>query len=116
LKIQFALFTDSCFERFWTWPRPKAMGRVRYRCSLRDALPTNFDNDFGSCLCSPLRQSRIEVRSLLRRSGYVYILEPQSQASNFAAENVRVTGDLANDAIQIKSIALMKQQTSQSQQ
>jgi hypothetical protein len=43
-------------------------------------------------------------------------LEPQSQASNFAAENVRVTGDLANDAIQIKSIALMKQQTSQSQQ
>src|ERR1700733_6065478 len=59
---------DGCFERFWTWPRPKAMGRVRYRYSLRDALPTNFDNDSGSCLCSPLRQARIEVRSLVRRS------------------------------------------------
>src|ERR1700733_9268492 len=60
--------TDGCFERFWTWPRPKAMGRVRYRYSRRDALPTNFDNDSGSYLCSPLRQARIEVRSWVRRS------------------------------------------------
>jgi hypothetical protein len=47
---------------------------------------------------------------------HVYNLEPQSKASKFAAENVRVTGDLANDTIQIKSIALMKQKTSQSQE
>jgi hypothetical protein len=47
---------------------------------------------------------------------HVYILEPQSKASKFAAENVRVTGDLANDTIQIKSIALMKQQTTQSRE
>jgi hypothetical protein len=47
---------------------------------------------------------------------HVYILEPQSRASKFAAENIRVTGDLANDTIQIKSIALMKQKTTQSQE
>jgi hypothetical protein len=41
---------------------------------------------------------------------HVYTLEPQSKASKFAAENVRVTGNLSNDTIQIESIALIKQQ------
>ncbi|WP_158750854.1 hypothetical protein [Acidobacterium sp. S8] len=35
---------------------------------------------------------------------HVYPLEPQSKASKFAAENVRVTGQMANDTIQITSI------------
>ena len=38
---------------------------------------------------------------------HVYTLEPQSKASKFAAENVRVTGEMSNDTIQIKSIALV---------
>lgn len=33
---------------------------------------------------------------------HVYTLEPQLKASRFAAENVRVIGDLSNDTIQIK--------------
>jgi hypothetical protein len=36
---------------------------------------------------------------------HVYTLEPQSKASNFAAENVSVTGSLTNDTIHIDSIA-----------
>jgi len=44
---------------------------------------------------------------------HVYTLEPQLKASKFAAENVRVTGDLSNDTIQIKSIARIKQQIPQ---
>lgn len=47
---------------------------------------------------------------------HVYVLEPQSKASKFAAENVRVTGDLANDTITIKSIALIPQQKTANQQ
>ena len=35
---------------------------------------------------------------------HVYTLEPQSRAAKFAAENVRVTGNLANDTIYIQSI------------
>jgi hypothetical protein len=35
---------------------------------------------------------------------HVYTLEPQSKVSNFAAENVSVTGSLANDTIHIDSI------------
>jgi hypothetical protein len=46
---------------------------------------------------------------------HVYTLEPQLKASKFAAENVRVTGDLSNDIIQIKSIAPIKLHTSQTQ-
>jgi hypothetical protein len=46
---------------------------------------------------------------------HVYTLEPQSKASKFAAENVRVTGNLSNDIIQIESIALIKQQPTQNQ-
>jgi hypothetical protein len=47
---------------------------------------------------------------------HVYTLEPQLEASKFSAENVRVTGDLSNDTIQIKSIARIKQQAPQKQQ
>ena len=39
------------------------------------------------------------------------MLEPQSEAAKFAAENVRVTGDISNDTIHIKSIARIPQQT-----
>ena len=35
---------------------------------------------------------------------HVYTLEPQSRAAKFAAENVRVTGNLTNDTIYIQSI------------
>jgi hypothetical protein len=38
---------------------------------------------------------------------HVYELEPQAKAARFAAENVRVTGELANDTIRIRSIALI---------
>lgn len=38
-------------------------------------------------------------------ANHVYVLEPQSKASKFAAEQVRVIGDLIDDTIQIKSIA-----------
>lgn len=40
---------------------------------------------------------------------HVYTLEPQSKASKFAAENVRIIGEMSNDTIQIKSIALAAQ-------
>jgi hypothetical protein len=40
----------------------------------------------------------------LWHGNHVYVLEPQSEAAKFAAENVRVTGDLSNDTIHIKSI------------
>jgi hypothetical protein len=46
----------------------------------------------------------------------VYPLEPQLKASKFAAENVRVTGDLSNDIIQIKTIARIEPQTPPKQQ
>jgi hypothetical protein len=35
---------------------------------------------------------------------HVYVLEPQSKASRFAAEKVRVVGNISNDVITIKSI------------
>jgi hypothetical protein len=44
---------------------------------------------------------------------HVYVLEPQSQAAKFAAEKVRVIGDLLNDTIRIKSIVRLPQQTAQ---
>lgn len=44
---------------------------------------------------------------------HVYVLEPQSQAAKFAAEKVRVSGDLLNDTIRIKSIVPVPQQTAQ---
>jgi hypothetical protein len=36
---------------------------------------------------------------------HVYVLEPQTQAAKFAAENVRVTGSLSGDSIHILSIS-----------
>ena len=44
---------------------------------------------------------------------HVYTLEPQLKASKFAGEDVRVSGNLSNDTIQIKSIARIKQQITQ---
>ena len=38
---------------------------------------------------------------------HVYELEPQAKAARFAAENVRVTGEMTNHTIQIRSIALV---------
>ena len=37
----------------------------------------------------------------------VYVLEPQTEAAKFAAENVKVTGSLAGDTIHILSISQM---------
>jgi hypothetical protein len=36
---------------------------------------------------------------------HVYELEPQEKAAKFAAENVRVTGELVKNTIRIQSIA-----------
>jgi hypothetical protein len=52
----------------------------------------------------------------LWHGNHVYTLEPQSKAAKFAAENVRVTGELSNETIQIKSIARIPKQTPQGQQ
>ncbi|MGC2215824.1 MAG: hypothetical protein WA602_21665 [Silvibacterium sp.] len=52
----------------------------------------------------------------LWHGNHVYVLEPQSKAAKFAAENVRVIGDLSNDTIHIKSIARIPQQSLQGQQ
>jgi hypothetical protein len=41
---------------------------------------------------------------------HVYELEPQSKVSRFAAENIRVTGELSNDTIQIKSVTEYRSQ------
>ena len=46
---------------------------------------------------------------------HVYVLEPQSEAAKFAAENVRVTGDFSNDTIHIQSIVRISSQASQGQ-
>jgi hypothetical protein len=40
----------------------------------------------------------------------VYVLEPQAKAAKFAAENVRVSGDLVEGTIHIRSIALIPEQ------
>jgi hypothetical protein len=37
----------------------------------------------------------------------VYVLQPQAEAAKFAAENVRVTGDLVDGTIHIRSIVLI---------
>src|ERR1700749_2521383 len=41
---------------------------------------------------------------------HVYTLEPQADAEKFAADQVRVIGDLSNDTIHIQSIVLMPHQ------
>jgi hypothetical protein len=47
---------------------------------------------------------------------HVYVLEPQSKAVKFAADNVRVIGALSNGTIYIKSIALVPRPTPHGQQ
>jgi hypothetical protein len=42
---------------------------------------------------------------------HVYVLEPQLEAARFAAENVRVVGDLSNDTIRITSISRIPEQS-----
>lgn len=49
----------------------------------------------------------------LWHGNHVYLLEPQSEAARFAAENVRVTGDLSGNTIHIKSIFRVPQQKPQ---
>ena len=64
---------------------------------------------------SDMRPDRACVRICVRKGSkyglwygnHVYELEPQAQAAKFAAENVRVTGEMANDTIRIRSIALI---------
>jgi hypothetical protein len=46
---------------------------------------------------------------------HVYTLEPQSKAAKFAAENVRVLGDMVNDTITIQSIVRIPPRKSASQ-
>ena len=64
---------------------------------------------------SEMKPDRACVRLCVRKGSkyglwygdHVYELEPQAQAAKFAAENVRVTGEMANDTIRIRSIALI---------
>jgi hypothetical protein len=64
---------------------------------------------------SDMKPDRACVRLCVRKGSkyglwygnHVYELEPQAQAAKFAAENVRVTGEMANDTIRIRSIALI---------
>ena len=78
---------------------------------LRNKLPTHLRNDSGQRLCPTMRAAGLKVRSLVRKPRLV--LEPQSQAAKFAAKKVRVSGDLSNDTIHIKSIISLPQQTAQ---
>jgi hypothetical protein len=65
---------------------------------------------------SDMRPDRACVRICVRKGSkyglwygnHVYELEPQAQAAKFAAENVRVTGEMTNDTIHIRSISLVK--------
>jgi hypothetical protein len=94
------------------------------KAQIWDGLVTDTHCGTNCQRTSTMTPDRVCVRLCVKRGSkyglwsgdHVYILEPQSKASKFAAENVRVTGDLANDTIQIKSIALMKQQTTQSRE
>jgi hypothetical protein len=68
---------------------------------------------------SDMKPDRACVRRCVRRGSkyglwygkHVYELEPQVKAAKFAAENVRVTGQLENDAIQIRSISPIASET-----
>jgi hypothetical protein len=64
---------------------------------------------------SEMKPDRACVRLCVRKGSkyglwygdHVYELEPQAQAAKFAAENVRVTGEMTNNTIRIRSIALI---------
>ena len=114
MKIQFALVLMAVSSAFGHGQGPK----------LWDGFVTDTHGGTHCQRTSTMTPDRICVRLCVKPGSkyglwsgdHVYILEPQSQASKLAADNVRVTGDLANDTIQIKSITLIKQQTSQRQQ
>lgn len=67
---------------------------------------------------SALTPDRACVRRCVRQGSkyglwhgnHVYLLEPQSKAAIFAADNVRVVGELKNDTIQIESISRINKQ------
>lgn len=67
---------------------------------------------------SDMRPDRACVRICVRKGSkyglwygnHVYELEPQAQVAKFAAENVRVTGEMTNDVIHIRSISLISKQ------
>lgn len=71
---------------------------------------------------SDMRPDRACVRICVRKGSkyglwygnHVYELEPQAKAAKFAAENVRVTGEMANDIIRIESIAPLPSQPAHS--
>jgi hypothetical protein len=73
---------------------------------------------------SDMRPDRACVRICVRKGSkyglwygsHVYELEPQAKAAKFAAENVRVTGEMANDIIRIESIAPLPSQPAHSGQ
>jgi hypothetical protein len=64
---------------------------------------------------SDMKPDRACVRLCVRKGSkyglwygnHVYELEPQVEAAKFAAENVRVTGELERDTIRIRSIELI---------
>jgi hypothetical protein len=68
---------------------------------------------------SDMKPDRACVRICVRKGSkyglwygnHVYELEPQTKAAKFAAENVRVTGEMTHDVIRIQSIALTSTQT-----
>jgi hypothetical protein len=73
---------------------------------------------------SDMRPDRACVRICVRKGSkyglwygnHVYELQPQAKAAKFAAENVRVTGEMANDIIRIESIAPLPSQPAHSSQ
>lgn len=72
---------------------------------------------------SAMTPDRACVRRCVRRGSkyglwygnHVYTLELHSEAAKYAADNVRVIGDLSNDTIRIKSIARIPQQSTRKQ-
>jgi hypothetical protein len=88
------------------------ISRFCHRYPLRNELPTHLRNGSGQRLRATMREARLKVRPLVTEN-HVCVLQPQSQAANFAAEKVHVSGDLSNDTIGIKSFVGLPQQTAQ---
>jgi hypothetical protein len=86
-------------------------------CSAQDHTWNGFVTDTHcgtNCQrSSDMRPDRACVRICVRKGSkyglwygnHVYELEPQEQAAKFAAENVQVTGEIANNVIHIRSIS-----------
>ena len=113
LKIQFALVLTAVSSAFGHGQGPKLWDgfATNTHCGTHCQRTLTMTPDLACVRLCVKRGSKYGLWS----GDHVYILEPKSRTSKFAAENVRVTGDLANDTIQIKSISLVKQKTSQSQ-